>query len=300
MTLLILINEQSGSVMSAGVDEVERITRKAATDAGREDVEVIRGDALDLIRTAGERTDTEYIAVAGGDGTQAAIAGTLLGSDRTMIPLPCGTMNLLCRDLNIGLDIGDALWRALTGRTIEIDTGILEFDGDRRVFLNNIVFGSYAELAEAREKVRSAETISDLGVGVVAAASAVVNADAVPFQLTLDKSGHGIDTNTIVVSNNAITHSENLIPRHRSLNEGTLAVYLSDARNAGDFASLLTDFVSGGVDESEHLSMKRAEKCIISAGDAMFSFSIDGDPIQTDKAVTMMIRQKGLKIRTAK
>ena len=71
----------------------------------------------------------ELVLVCGGDGTVAACAGVLAGTEVPMGLLPTGTGNLLVRNLGVPLDVPTALGRALSGRPRTID--LLESDGRR-------------------------------------------------------------------------------------------------------------------------------------------------------------------------
>ncbi|MDX2646295.1 diacylglycerol kinase family protein [Streptomyces sp. PA03-1a] len=72
---------------------------------------------------------TTLVVVCGGDGTVRACAGPLLGTDTAMAIVPCGTGNLLARNLHLPMDPAVALEQALTGRTTRIDVGRVHGDG---------------------------------------------------------------------------------------------------------------------------------------------------------------------------
>ncbi|WP_406262273.1 diacylglycerol kinase family protein [Actinacidiphila glaucinigra] len=69
------------------------------------------------------------VVACGGDGTVRACAEPLLGTDTALAIVPCGTGNLLARNLRLPLDPAAALERALAGRTTRIDAGRVHGDG---------------------------------------------------------------------------------------------------------------------------------------------------------------------------
>lgn len=295
MKVLLVINEKSGAVKDLGVDAI-RAHGRAARDVVKDlEIEIVHGEAEALIEAARQADAFDVVAAAGGDGTQAAIAGALKGSQTALLPLPCGTMNMLCRDLGMPHDIEEALRVGLTGERAQVDVGVV---GDR-TFLNNIVFGAYAEIAEAREELRDAKTLDDVSFGLVGAAQALFHADPLQFSVTLDGEAETLRTNTIMVSNNAISGAENMVPHREALNAGKLAVYLTDARHGGDFAALIADFASGGADEAAGVSLRCVARCVIDADADRFAYSIDGDPMETDGAVEMRIEPSALTVMRA-
>lgn len=75
-----------------------------------------------VAREAAARGD-DLIFVAGGDGTVRDAALGLIGSGSTLAPLPCGTVNVLARELGIPPGITDALDAHLDGRRQAMDVG---------------------------------------------------------------------------------------------------------------------------------------------------------------------------------
>ncbi|MFD3454815.1 diacylglycerol kinase family protein [Streptomyces sp. NPDC058691] len=73
--------------------------------------------------------ETALVVVCGGDGTVRACAGTLIDTGTAMAIVPCGTGNLLARNLHLPTDAATALEQALAGAPAGIDVGRVHGDG---------------------------------------------------------------------------------------------------------------------------------------------------------------------------
>lgn len=296
MKALALINETAGTVAKLGLTELRDLLAEEIEAAGwKADFET--GDAKTLMAAAKRAQNYKAVICAGGDGTQAAVAGALLKRDIALLPLPCGTMNLLCRDIGLSMDIKEALAAGLAAKPTQIDAGrISSAELGERIFLNNIVFGAYADLAEAREFLREVETLDDLSFAAVHAASALANAGPADFRLNLDGEERLFRTNTLVVSNNRFTGSTELIPARARLDEGALAVYFLEAEGGAGFTARLMEFLTGGVDDSPRVEISNCRRCNVSLRDEPVIYAIDGEPKESAGEVVMEILPGALSV----
>ena len=134
---LVVVNPHSGPCETS-VGEV------AAAFPGSRVHEITGKDVLPQIRAA-IREDTEFVAVAGGDGTLRCAANVLAGTDLPLLPVPAGTRNHFAREVGI-TNLGDAS-RAAGGRRRRIDVG--EVNGE--VFVNNAGIGIYPRILRRRK-----------------------------------------------------------------------------------------------------------------------------------------------------
>ncbi|MFF3413793.1 diacylglycerol kinase family protein [Streptomyces sp. NPDC002698] len=75
------------------------------------------------------REGATLVVVCGGDGTVRAVADALAGSGVPLAVVPCGTGNLLARNLGLPLSPVAALEAALSGGPHRLDLGSIEGDG---------------------------------------------------------------------------------------------------------------------------------------------------------------------------
>ncbi|MEV5602546.1 diacylglycerol kinase family protein [Streptomyces sp. NPDC052299] len=78
---------------------------------------------------AAVRSGASLVVVCGGDGTVRAAADRLAGTGVPLAVVPCGTGNLLARNLGLPVGPAEALAAALSGTERRIDLGRIEGDG---------------------------------------------------------------------------------------------------------------------------------------------------------------------------
>ncbi len=98
------------------------------------------------------RSGADLILACGGDGTVTACVAGLIGSLVPLGVLPCGTGNMLARNLGLPLSLDEALTVALTGRDRRLDVGT----ANGRPFVVMAGIGFDAEmLAGADERLKN-------------------------------------------------------------------------------------------------------------------------------------------------
>ena len=119
-----------------------------ATALGAE-VAVLEGpgivDVAALARSAVDR-GADLLGVAGGDGTQALVAGIAAERDIPMMVISAGTRNHFALDLGLDRDDPSTCLDALSdGVELRIDLGLIS----GRTFVNNASFGAYAAVVQS-------------------------------------------------------------------------------------------------------------------------------------------------------
>ena len=88
----------------------------------------------------------DLLGVAGGDGTQALVAGIAAEHGLPFLVISAGTRNHFALDLGLDREDPATCLDALTdGEELRVDLGII---GDR-TFVNNASFGAYAEVVQS-------------------------------------------------------------------------------------------------------------------------------------------------------
>ena len=205
-TPVLIVNPRSGGGKAARADLVAQCRARHI-----EAVAFEPGDDLTMLATAAVSNGADALGMAGGDGSQAAVAAVAAQHDLPFVCVPAGTRNHFAFDL--GIDRGDvvgALDAFVHGHERRIDLGRV----NGRVFVNNVAAGVYAAVVQApsyrEHKVR---TTLDLLPDLVGPA-------AEPFDLRFTGGdGRGHDTAVLVlVSNNPYA----IDPRPQRGNRGQL------------------------------------------------------------------------------
>jgi diacylglycerol kinase family enzyme len=206
---------------------------EAARRRGIEPVVLTPGD--DLVRLAEEAvaSGADVLGMAGGDGSQALIAGVAMRHEVAFVCVPAGTRNHLAMDLGLDRDdvVGalDAFGAAVERR---ISLGLI---GDR-VFVNNATAGLYAKIVQS-------PAYRDHKVGTaLEMLPAMLGPDAAPFDLRFtgpDGTEHP-SAHLVMVSNDRyqLGQAEGFGSRRR-MDTGTLGIVAArfqSSREAAAFA----------------------------------------------------------------
>jgi diacylglycerol kinase family enzyme len=132
----------------SGGGKVAKFGLKEKAEALGAEVALLEGpgvvDVADLARRA-VAAGADLLGVAGGDGTQALVAGIAAEHDLPFLVISAGTRNHFALDLGLDREDPAACLTALTdGEELRVDLGRI---GDR-TFVNNASFGAYAEVVK--------------------------------------------------------------------------------------------------------------------------------------------------------
>ena len=141
----IVMNPRSGG------GKVVRFDLAAKARALGAEVAVLEGPgyvAVAALVRAPVALGADLLGVAGGDGTQALVAGIAADHDIPLLVISAGTRNHFALDLGLDREDPSTCLRALTdGGEVRVDLGYI---GDRP-FVNNASFGVYAEIVQSPE-----------------------------------------------------------------------------------------------------------------------------------------------------
>jgi diacylglycerol kinase family enzyme len=242
---------------------------------------------IDVAALAREAVDggADLLGVAGGDGTQALVAGIAAGRDIPMMVISAGTRNHFALDLGLDRDNPATGLDALTdGVELRIDLGLI---GDR-TFVNNASFGAYAQVVQSPayrdDKTGTAlAMLPDLLTGHQGA-HLVVRADG---QVILD------GPQAVLVSNNPYETGDIAgLGRRARLDQGLLGVVGVTISNAAQAAGLLRK-----AQRSRSVTMLTAREVVIDADQPQIPVGIDGESVLMPTPVHCTIRPLALRVQ---
>jgi diacylglycerol kinase family enzyme len=206
VTSVLIINPRSGGGKAARADLVAQCRARHI-----EPIVFEPGDDLTALATTAVRDGADALGMAGGDGSQAAVAGVAAQHDLPFVCIPAGTRNHLAFDLGIDrTDLVSALDAFVDGTEQRIDLGRV----NGRVFVNNVAMGVYGAVVQSPSyRDHKLRTTIDL-------LPELVGPQAEPFDLRFT-SGAGVVRETavlVLVSNDPYE----LDPRPQRGNRGRL------------------------------------------------------------------------------
>jgi len=165
----------------------------------------------------------DAVVAGGGDGTINAVASVLAGSGVALGVLPLGTLNHFAKDLNIPLDLDQAIATIARGTTAQVDVG----DVNGRIFVNNSSLGLYPHIVRARDQQQRR-----LGRGKWTAFgwALVAALRRFPFlgvRLTINGVEHARRTPFVFIGNNDYQMQGFHIGARERLDGGALSLYVA-------------------------------------------------------------------------
>ncbi|MGW2210584.1 diacylglycerol kinase family protein [Streptomyces sp. NPDC001781] len=233
------------------------------------------------------------VVVCGGDGTVRAAADRLAGSGVPLAVVPCGTGNLLARNLGLPLTPAEALDAALGGTSRVVDLARVEGDGlPATHFAVMSGVGLDAAMMKYAEEHDRAKSMLGWPAYVLAAPKAM-RGPRMGLRVSLD-GGQPLRraARMVLVGNTgALQGGLRLIPEARP-DDGVLDLLILDPRGPGGWlrtaGALLLHRKRDGEErqgQPEFRTFRRAEFTF----DAPEPREIDGDPVGTGRRLTVEV-----------
>ncbi|KUN96143.1 diacylglycerol/lipid kinase family protein [Streptomyces caeruleatus] len=225
----------------------------------------------------------DLLGVAGGDGTQALVAGVAAAYDIPFLVISAGTRNHFAMDLGLDREDPSSCLDALTdGVELRVDLGY----AGGRPFVNNASFGAYAAIVQSPgyrdDKIgTSLELLPDLLTRQQGARLTAHAADR-----TLDAP------HAVLVSNNPYRTDDPFgLGRRDRLDAAVLGVLGIRVDNAAEAAGLLLDPAPGG------LTILTAPHVVVEADRAEIEAGVDGEALVLPTPVHCRIAPGALRVR---
>jgi diacylglycerol kinase family enzyme len=284
----IVMNPRSG-----GGKVVQFDLQRKAEELGAE-VALLDGpghvDVAAIVRDAVDR-GADLLGVAGGDGTQALVAGICAEHDIPLLVISAGTRNHFALDLGLDRDDPASCLAALTdGEEVRVDLGLI---GDRP-FVNNASFGAYAEI------VQSPEYRDNKNRTILAMLPDLLDPNQ-GSRLTVRTGARTLtDQQAVLVSNNPYGSGRlRDLGRRERIDQGELGVIAGHIASAAEAAALLrraqfrtvTNLVGDG---DVVIDIDRSGE---PTGPDEIPVGVDGEALTVPAPVRCSVRPKALRVR---
>ena len=269
----------------SGGGKVAKFGLKEKAEALGAEVALLQGpgtvDVAALARQA-VADGADLLGVAGGDGTQALVAGIAAEHHLPFLVISAGTRNHFALDLGLDREDPAACLDGLTdGEELRVDLGII----GERTFVNNASFGAYAEVVQSpayRDDKRGTtlQMLPDLLKGHHGA------------HLTARAAGTTVEApQALLVSNDPYGMGDVAgLGRRARLDAGTLGVVAIRVDSARQAVGLLRRGHGHG------LTVLTAEQVTVDADAPEIPVGIDGETVMLPTPVRCAIRPRALRV----
>jgi len=257
--------------------------KQKAENLGAE-VFLLEGQSVDVAKVARAAVDAgaDLLGVAGGDGTQALVAGVAAEHGIPFLVISAGTRNHFALDLGLDREDPSTCLSALSdGVELRVDLGVI----NGQTFVNNASFGAYAEVVETPayrgDKLNTTlNTLPELLQGHRGA------------RLSARADGTEIEApQALLVSNNPYGTGDIAgLGRRARLDRGTLGVVGVTVASAAQAAGLLRGRHATG------LSVLTTRQIEIRADAPHIPVGVDGESIAMPAPVTCTVSPQALRV----
>jgi diacylglycerol kinase family enzyme len=224
----------------------------------------------------------DLLGVAGGDGTQALVAGIAARHGIPFMVISAGTRNHFALDLGLDREDPSACLAALSEAVeLRIDLGVI----NERIFVNNASFGAYAEVVEtpAYRGDKLGTTLNTLPELLQGHRGARLHAQADGTQLDAPQA--------LLVSNNPYgTGDVAGLGRRSRLDRGVLGVVGITVSSARQAAGLLRGSHASG------LELLTTGRITITADEPQIPVGVDGESVLMSTPVTCTVSPGALRV----
>jgi diacylglycerol kinase family enzyme len=238
--------------------------------------------------------DADVVIAAGGDGTVAAVAAHLVGSDKLLGVLPLGTFNYFARRFEVPLELLPALDTIVGGTPTPTDVG--EVNG--HVFLNNASIGLYPAVLQQREA-----TYRRLGRSRAAAYASVALVLVEPpalmnLQIEVDGVRLARRTPLLFVGANEYQMEDLAIPGGECVRDGRLAAYITRPLGTLPLWRLALRALFRGLHGARELEVACARELRVSLRRRRVRVAVDGELTTLETPLQFRMRRHAFRVLT--
>jgi diacylglycerol kinase family enzyme len=289
---LVLINRRSGTAMRLSPEECCRQVRERFESHGvNAELRCVDPGELQAVLRQISTDPPSALIIGGGDGT--VVTGAVAARDAG-IPLgvlPLGTFNHAARDLQMPLELDEAIDAIVGGDVREIDLAAV----NGRPFLCVCILGFYPEQGNPGEENRGSPWWVKSYLYLRATWRSFATYPRLAFTIRADAEILRVRSRFIAVSNNSYLDMAGVMPRKSSLDGGSLAVYASTHRTLGEVAGASLAFLSGRMEGDSDMHAMQARRVEIACARRRVAVMVDGEVVKEATPLRFSIEHRAFK-----
>lgn len=250
------------------------------------------GDEMTAAARLAIATGAAMVVAGGGDGTINAVASVMVDSGVPFGVLPLGTLNHFAKDLDIPLDLDDAIANLAQGRRIKVDVG----DVNGQIFLNNSSLGLYPDIV--RDRVKQQRRLGR-GKWMAFGWATMAALRRYPFlavRLNLNGQRHERHTPFVFIGNNEYLMEGFNIGERERIDQGTLSLYVAQRPGRLGLVRLALHALFGRLARLKDFDIVLAKEVEIETRHKRLRVSTDGEVTVMSTPLHYRIRASALTV----
>lgn len=241
---------------------------------------------LKAARTA--KPDT--VIAVGGDGTINAAASVAIHAGATLIIIPCGTMNLVARDLGIDLE-GRAIADTFASpRPVHVDYATVNGE----LFLHSSHLGVVPQATTTRERIRSSKSWLRRARLARIYVTRIISSPKITVTMRSDRGPAEIATRAVAVFNNPLADDAVPTLRRASLDSGHFGVYALEQADRRTVTRIIQSILARGLAGRPGLKSGRCATLWIDTAAKRVRVANDGEIVSLRPPLAYRMHHKGL------
>jgi YegS/Rv2252/BmrU family lipid kinase len=251
------------------------------------------GNAVIKLANRAVRSDVEVIVAGGGDGTISSVAGIVIDSNKALGVLPFGTMNHFAKDLQIPLELEEAVATIVSGHETRVDVG----EVNDNTFINNSSLGLYPSIVREREKQQR------LGWGkwpayIWAAFSVLRRYPFLNIRLSVGEKELKSHTPFVFIGNNEYEMETFHIGSRACLDKGELSLYMTNRTGRWGLIRLALRALLGGLHQEKDFLALCTKEIWIDTKQKRLRVALDGEVTLIHPPLHYRVRPRQLRVLT--
>jgi diacylglycerol kinase family enzyme len=233
----------------------------------------------------------DSLIAAGGDGTVSLAASAIVGTNTALGVIPTGTLNHFARDMQLPLELTEAIRVIAQGRTTRVD--IAEVNG--HTFVNNSSIGFYPTLAMERARWVSQGMSKGLAL-IPAAITALARFPNTTVRLITEDAGLVTRTPFVFIGNNRYNFAGLQAGSRDSLQNGKLQLCAVAGGTRIKLVKAIVLAIAGRIDGNPDVVIKDVPWARIETMRKHVRVALDGEVLRLTSPLHYSIRPNALKV----